>query len=73
MDSTKIYKILSRCWELADAKYVIADGVPIKMLIFNMTLLLLWVKHAGRRHRPSFLLPDIHARSRERVTGPFFR
>jgi hypothetical protein len=32
--------------------YVIADGMPIKILSFNMTLLLLRVKSAGRGHWP---------------------
>jgi hypothetical protein len=32
--------------------YVIADGIPIKILSFNMTLLLLRIKSTGKGHLP---------------------
>ncbi len=53
--------------------YVIADGIPIKILSFNMTPLLTQDKAYGKgplAHRS--LLFDIHAWSQDRVTGLFF-
>jgi hypothetical protein len=60
--------------ELADARYVIADGRPIKILNFNMTPLLAQEKVQGKGWMAlRYCLFDAHARFHERVTGPFFR
>jgi hypothetical protein len=48
-DSTKINTILSNCCELTEARYVIVDDIPVKILSFNM-MLFLSEKIAGGNH-----------------------